>query len=352
MWTFLYDRWSVFDSVLVFMSCVDVFLLTPVFSSMGQELAFLSVLRILRLLRLLRVVRLIRLFHELWALVAGIVDAFSTLVWAWVLLGLLIYIFAIFTTRAIGKHHSADEDPLIKTYFGSMLESTFTLFSITTTEGWPEVARTCMKAQSWTWIVFISYLYMTTFAVMNVVVAVIVENTLDQAGAQREKFVAKQRVAQHASCIKIYKFFNDADADGDGSITAEEFRKEMQQPEVKEGLRQLGIDLRQAENLFSILDYDESGALDAEEFVGGRRGGGSADGPCGDERRGALQGPRRGRGPAAAAAAGLRRQRGRGGGRREGGAAHERRPGRRPGGLAGAVGVWARGAPRHGAHRD
>lgn len=45
--------------------------------------------------------------------------------------------------------------------------------------------------------------------------------------------------------------------------------QEIRNEDVKRYLHQLGIDLRQAENLFSILDYDESDSLDAEEFVGG-----------------------------------------------------------------------------------
>merc|ERR1719369_1445082 len=145
----------------------------------------------------------------------------------------------------------------------------FTLFTVTTTEGWSEVARTCMQVQGWTWILFCVYLYVSTFAIMNVIVAVIVENTLDQAGAQREKFMARQEGARKAACANIYKVFCDADADGNGVITQEEFQATIKNEEVRKELNALGIDLRQAENLFCILEYDESHSLDAEEFVGG-----------------------------------------------------------------------------------
>jgi len=38
---------------------------------------------------------------------------------------------------------------------------------------------------------------------------------------------------------------------------------------VQEYLQSVGIDTRQAENLFDILDFDDTGSLDADEFMSG-----------------------------------------------------------------------------------
>merc|ERR1711920_747950 len=78
----------------------------------------------------------------------------------------------------------------------------------------------------------------------------------------------------------IYRLFHQADKNGDGVLTKDEFLQQIQKAhkdeDVRRYLHELGIDVRrmettvhQAENLFSILDYDESNSLDAEEFVGG-----------------------------------------------------------------------------------
>ena len=96
---------------------------------------------------------------------------------------LLVYTFGIFATRMIGQEQRGD--PEIRKYFGTVPRSMFTLFQVTTTEGWATIARKAMERQPWTESFFLFYLYVTTFAVMNVVVAVIVENTLDQASDQR-----------------------------------------------------------------------------------------------------------------------------------------------------------------------
>ena len=40
-------------------------------------------------------------------------------------------------------------------------------------------------------------------------------------------------------------------------------------PEIIKALFEVGIDVKQAQQLFDILDYDESGELDAQEFIHG-----------------------------------------------------------------------------------
>jgi len=162
-----------------------------------------------------------------------------------------------------------EEDEAIATYFGSVPKSMFTLFQVMTTEGWAEVARTAMIHEPWTWFFFLFYLSLTTFAILNVVVAVIVENTLDQALHQKDELMKKAESEKQAACGKIFEVFRAADTDGNGELTKQEFMEALSRKDVMRYLHDVGIDVRQAENLFDILDYDESGNLDAHEFVEG-----------------------------------------------------------------------------------
>merc|ERR1712100_1018340 len=104
---------------------------------------------------------------------------------------------------------------------------------------------------------------------MNVVVAVIVENTLDQAVNQKQDLLKKQEEEKQVACHKIYEVFQEADADGNGELTKDEFLQSLKRADVTRHLQEVGIDVRQAENLFDILDYDESGNIDAQEFIEG-----------------------------------------------------------------------------------
>ncbi|CAE8707090.1 unnamed protein product, partial [Polarella glacialis] len=266
IYMFFADGWNLFDLVLVIVSMVDL-AVQAAFDSRTGELDKLSSLRLVRLTRVVRVFRLVRVLKGLWRLVVGIVNASWTLVWTWVLLALVIYIFSIVATRLIGQPHKGNAD--MDAYFGTMGRSMFTLFQVTTTEGWADIARQSMQLEPWTAGFFILYLHVTTFAILNVMIAVIVENTLDQAGNQRTRFLEKKKMSQRETFQRIYKVFKDGDADKDGVLTKEEFLLEMNREDIKRHLEQIGINVCEAENLFSILDYDGSGSLDAEEFLQG-----------------------------------------------------------------------------------
>merc|ERR1719331_3469557 len=68
---------------------------------------------------------------------------------------------------------------------------------------------------------------------------------------------------------KIYEVFVISDKDGDGGVSREEFLVALKNPEVMRNLHSVEIDMRGAEGLFDILDYDDSGNLDVTEFIEG-----------------------------------------------------------------------------------
>ncbi|CAK0866636.1 unnamed protein product [Prorocentrum cordatum] len=65
------------------------------------------------------------------------------------------------------------------------------------------------------------------------------------------------------------KVFWELDVDEDGGITMEELRRRMQDPEIGAYFSQLGVDSDQVGKLFLLLDRDQSGSLDPEEFMFG-----------------------------------------------------------------------------------
>ncbi|CAK9057416.1 unnamed protein product, partial [Durusdinium trenchii] len=233
----------------------------------ATELGSFSYLRLLRLIRVIRVFRLLRVLGGLWKLVRGILNAAWTLVWTWVLLAIVIYIFSIVSTRLIGQ--AADPGTCSHSVFLLLDRSMLTLFQATTTEGWADIAREVMKTQPWSAGFFILYLHVTTFAILNVMIAVIVESTLDEADQSKLKSAEKRLEDLRKAYEKIYKVFLDGDCDQDGVLTKDEFLQQIEQPKVSKYFEEIGIDPNEAEYLFTILDYDGSGCLDASEFVGG-----------------------------------------------------------------------------------
>jgi len=262
---FWFDAWNTFDSVLVLVSALDTLVLHHFMG--GSSVDLIVALRIMRLARLVRIFRLLRFFKELWFLVAGIFDATRTLAWAWLLLCFMTYIPAIFATRMFGQKYENNE--YLQEHFSTIPRSMYTLFTVLTMEGWADIARTTMQVEPWSWLFFILFIFATSFAIMHVVVAVIVQNTLEHASHCKEEERQTKEQRERLVLAKIVEVFEVADADGDGDLTRIEFLQSLSSARVVRHLHEIGVDVRQAENLFDILDYDGSGCLDLCEFVEG-----------------------------------------------------------------------------------
>mmetsp|Transcript_73637 Transcript_73637/g.227399 ORF Transcript_73637/g.227399 Transcript_73637/m.227399 type:complete len:651 (-) Transcript_73637:20-1972(-) len=266
--------WNLFDLGLVLIACLDLLIISLFFQGAAEDLEGFSVLRILRVLRVARVLRLLQIFSELWLLVAGVLDAMRSLVWAWILILIIVYVFGVLITGAVGKPHAQDtcsimpEQP-VGALFGSVYKSMFTLFSVMTINGWGDIAKCAMEVQGWTWILFVTFLLCTSFGMLNVIIAVIVEGTLDRAMQQHRLKSQKEDSDRRHLIVNVVGLFKKSDTDNDGQVTREEFLSALEQPGCMRMLMGIGIDVAKARNLFDILDYDCSGSLDLTEFIQG-----------------------------------------------------------------------------------
>ena len=101
---------------------------------------------------------------------------------------------------------------------------------------------------------------------MNLVTAVIVEGSLDQANADKEVNNAYKKAKMRDLIPTIRHLFKEMDADGDGLCDLHEVLTAP--PEIQQELgKVMGTD--NLVELFEILDIDGSGSLDLDEFVDG-----------------------------------------------------------------------------------
>jgi len=268
---FFRDGFNVFDALLIVFSVFDA-VITGVMAAAGggngtSSTKFIVALRVARLLRVVRALRLIRFFKELWLIVSGVRQAGRAVLWAWALILLIIYIAGILITRMVGQPYS--HDPVIHKYFGDVPKSMFSMFEAITTEGWPTMSRTAMQYLPSVWIFFVLFISITSFGIMNVLTAVIVENTLDMAHKNSQDIAKKQHFEKKKALGRLYQVFKLADRDGNEQLSKEEFLTALKMPDVARALYEVDIDMGDAESLFDILDYDGSGQLDVTEFIQG-----------------------------------------------------------------------------------
>ena len=153
------DGWNLFDFAIVLASLIP---------STGQ-FATLA-----RLARLLRILRLVSAFPELRLVVQTLVRSIPSMGHVVLLMSIVFYIHGVFLPVR-------DIDP---THWSSLGISLLTLFRVVTLEDWTDVMYAAMQGSSWAWVYFVSFVVLGTFVVVNLFIAVVLNN-LDEAEAER-----------------------------------------------------------------------------------------------------------------------------------------------------------------------
>merc|ERR1719221_889381 len=99
-------NWNWFDLALVAMSFFDV---VSISDSDGQASSIGMGFKTIKMLRIIRVVRVFRFFRKLSHLAFMILDSVRSLFWALIMLGIVIYVFAIFFTHYTTEHRKTQE---------------------------------------------------------------------------------------------------------------------------------------------------------------------------------------------------------------------------------------------------
>jgi len=128
---------------------------------------------ILRALRILRVLRLLSVVPQMRKVIAAIGHSIPGMMSVISVLGLLFYIAAVMATKLFGQV----DDPQLQEWFGSVGASAYTLFQIMTLESWSMgIVRPTMETYPWAWTFFVPFIIITSFAVLNLFIGIIVDS--------------------------------------------------------------------------------------------------------------------------------------------------------------------------------
>lgn len=175
-WRFFKSGWNLFDFFIVGIALVPA---TQGFS-------------VLRALRVLRVLRVISAAPRLRRVVEGFITALPGMGSVFLLMALIFYIGAVMATKLFGdgcadlmiaactEQRHAD----LLLWFGDLGRSAYSLFQIMTLESWSMgIVRPVMEIYPWAWAFFVPFIMVTTFAVVNLLVGLIV-NSMQDAHAE------------------------------------------------------------------------------------------------------------------------------------------------------------------------
>jgi voltage-gated sodium channel len=270
-WKYLQDHWNRMDFILAWFGMIDVWIL----SATENALRSFSAIRIVRLVRLIRILRMGRTLHiskQLTVLAEGLYEAIKSLVWIGVLLVLIIYTFALFCTSAVNDDMYEDGDFAglsASYYFGSMGNAMVTLLNMCILDEWGGVTRPVFQRQPELILPFLVFLLICTFGVLNLVIGVIAERTLE-AGAEEER--RRQEDLKRDKMRKLVIVADEVFAeDTDGSMTREEFELAIKKhPGLLEHISQLDLPRGfHVSDLHLMLDEEYEGSVSKKEFLNG-----------------------------------------------------------------------------------
>ena len=159
---FFKDGWNVFDTLVVLVSLIPI---------NDSELALLA-----RLVRIFRVLRMISIIPELRTLINSLLKALPQMGYV-VLMFIIFYIYA-----AVGSYLFADINPFL---WDNIATSMLTLFRVMTFEDWTDIQYETMEVYGWSWIYYMTFIFLTAFAFLNMVIGIVI-NVMDKEGRKVE----------------------------------------------------------------------------------------------------------------------------------------------------------------------
>jgi voltage-gated sodium channel len=87
-------------------------------------------------------------------------------------LSVIFYVSAVLTTKLFGTNPDAN----MQEWFGSIGASAYTLFQVMTLESWSMgIVRPTMELYPQSWVFFVPFIIITSFAVLNLFIGIIVD---------------------------------------------------------------------------------------------------------------------------------------------------------------------------------
>ncbi len=158
---FFRSGWNLFDFFIVGISLVP-----------GAQ-----TFSVLRALRILRVLRVISAAPRLRRVVEGFVTALPGMGSVFLLMAIIFYIGAVMATKLFAQS--------FPDWFGTLGQSAYSLFQIMTLESWSMgIVRPVMEVYPYAWAFFVPFIMITTFAVVNLLVGLIVNSMQEAHGIE------------------------------------------------------------------------------------------------------------------------------------------------------------------------
>ncbi|GGK81922.1 ion transporter [Amphritea balenae] len=149
---FFANAWNLFDTLIVVISLIPV---------EDSEMALIG-----RLIRIFRVLRMVSIIPELRLLLNSLIKALPQLGYVILLMFIIFYIYAAVGASFFGQ--------INEVLWGDISIAMLTLFRVMTFEDWTDVMYETMAVYPFSWLFYLTFIFLTTFAFLNMVIGIVV----------------------------------------------------------------------------------------------------------------------------------------------------------------------------------
>mmetsp|Transcript_63196 Transcript_63196/g.150699 ORF Transcript_63196/g.150699 Transcript_63196/m.150699 type:complete len:765 (+) Transcript_63196:150-2444(+) len=276
--------WNVFDSSLVAWSLLEIALRS--FDFHVIDLSAARLLSLIRLLRIVRVVRVLRTFSDLRVMVLSILTSLKSLLWAVILLGFIIFLYAVSMMQFVASTVAETEPDRIYfndmfqrdttlnqellDHYGSLWQAVYTLYMcLTNGLGWGQAAGPLIVVSPFFGAIFSLFVAFAQFCVLNVMTGIFVENASKMTMLDEDNMLMEELDSRKKWIQGVVRLFEEVNPAGCEYIEKGDFIAALSQVRVQSLMNKLGIDVlaHKPEHVFDMFDYDGNGEIEIQEFA-------------------------------------------------------------------------------------
>ncbi|MEH6408993.1 MAG: ion transporter [Hyphomonas sp.] len=144
-----------------------------------------SAFSVLRAMRVLRVLRLLHIVPVMKRITEALMKALPGMGAIFAVLALVTYVGAVMATNLFGD----TSDPDVELLFGDLPKSAYSLFQVMTMDGWrfEVVQKVIDDGNPYAWIFFIIFIFIASFAILNLFIALVVDALASEQKALLEE---------------------------------------------------------------------------------------------------------------------------------------------------------------------
>eukprot|EP00930_Biecheleria_cincta_P073623 TRINITY_DN60902_c0_g1_i1.p1 TRINITY_DN60902_c0_g1~~TRINITY_DN60902_c0_g1_i1.p1 ORF type:complete len:583 (+),score=93.52 TRINITY_DN60902_c0_g1_i1:127-1875(+) len=266
---------NLFDAVIVLLNAAEIFVV-PLLQNkdVARNASSVKLLKILRVTRAFRLIRTVVIFRQLRVLLTTCVASMGAFFWSIALLMIFQMTYALLLSQALSGFLLDSRQDLelriwINDRYGDFFKALYTMFEITYSGSWPSHVRLVVERVSPLYsIVFLTYVTFVVFAVVRIITALFIKETLACAANDASIAMEEKRLEAIKSRDRLEDLFDTLDSDGDGMISEDEFLHALSNPIVCSYMDLLEISVKEVSPLFNLLD-DGDGLVDINEFCDG-----------------------------------------------------------------------------------